>query len=141
QRAERLLARWGISGYADRRFRTLSEGERKRALIARAMMTDPELLILDEPGAGLDLAGRETLVRSLAQLAADPMSPTQVFDTQQAGEVPPDSTHARVLREGQVMSAGPIATARPEQPLSEAFRLPLTVSRNAQGRFTAFART
>src|SRR5699024_10107586 len=103
QRAERLLARWGISGYADRRFRTLSEGEPKRALIARAMMTDPELLILDEPGAGLDLAGRETLVRSLAQLAADPMSPTQVLVTHHVEEVPPNFTHALVLREGQVI--------------------------------------
>lgn len=141
ERADQLLARWGIAGYADRRFRTLSEGERKRALIARAMMTDPELLILDEPGAGLDLAGRETLVRSLAQLAADPMSPTQVLVTHHVEEVPPNFTHALVLREGQVISAGPIETALTEETLSEAFRLPLNVSRNAQGRFTAFART
>lgn len=141
QRAERLLARWGIGKYADRRFRTLSEGERKRALIARAMMTDPELLILDEPGAGLDLAGRETLVRSLAQLAADPMSPTQILVTHHVEEVPPNFTHALLLREGQVVSAGPIETALTEDTLSEAFRLPLNVSRNAEGRFTAFART
>lgn len=141
ERADRLLARWGIAGYADRRFRTLSEGERKRALIARAMMTDPELLILDEPGAGLDLAGRETLVRSLSQLAADPLAPTQILVTHHVEEVPPNFTHALLLREGQLVSAGPIETALTEETLSEAFRLPLNVSRNAEGRFTAFART
>lgn len=141
QRAEQLLLRWGIAKYADRRFRTLSEGERKRALIARAMMTDPELLILDEPGAGLDLAGRETLVRSLSQLAADPLSPTQILVTHHVEEVPPNFTHALLLREGQIISAGPIETALTEETLSEAFRLPLNVSRNVDGRFTAFART
>src|SRR5699024_8677494 len=127
--------------YADRHFRTLSEGERKRALIARAMMTDPELLILDEPGAGLDLAGRETLVRSLGQLASDPLAPTQILVTHHVEEIPPNFTHAMLLREGTVISAGPIDTALNETTLSEAFRLPLNVSRNAEGRFTAFART
>lgn len=141
QRAERLLARWGIAGYDDRRFRTLSEGERKRALIARAMMTDPELLILDEPGAGLDLAGRETLVRSLGQLAADPFAPTPILVTHHVEEIPPSFTHAMLLRDGQIVSAGPIDQALTEDTLSEAFRLPLNVSRNAEGRFTAFART
>ena len=141
QRAEHLLSRWGIAKYADRHFRTLSEGERKRALIARAMMTDPELLILDEPGAGLDLEGRETLVRSLSQLAADPLAPTQILVTHHVEEVPPNFTHALLLREGQVVSAGPIETALTEETLSEAFRLPLHVSRNTDGRFTAFART
>lgn len=141
QRAEQLLARWGIAGYADRKFRTLSEGERKRALIARAMMTDPELLILDEPAAGLDLAGRETLVRSLTQLASDPFAPTPILVTHHVEEIPPNFTHAMLLREGQVIAAGPLETALTEETLSEAFRLPLNVSRNAEGRFSAFART
>ena len=141
QRAEFLLKRWGLANYAERRFRTLSEGERKRGLIARAMMTDPELLILDEPGAGLDLAGRETLVRSLSQLAADPFSPTQILVTHHVEEVPPNFTHAMLLRDGEVVSAGPIETALTEETLSDAFHLPLNVSRNADGRFTAFART
>lgn len=141
QRADQLLARWGIAGYSDRKFRTLSEGERKRALIARAMMTDPELLILDEPGAGLDLAGRETLVRSLSRLAADPVAPTPILVTHHVEEVPPNFTHAMILRDGQVISAGPIESALTEDTLSEAFRLPLNVRRNPEGRFTAFART
>ncbi|HEY4557469.1 MAG TPA: ABC transporter ATP-binding protein [Enteractinococcus sp.] len=141
QRADQLLARWGIAGYSGRRFRTLSEGERKRALIARAMMTDPELLILDEPGAGMDLAGRETLVRSLKQLAADTYAPTPILVTHHVEEIPPNFTHAMLLREGRIVSAGPIDTALTEETLSEAFRLPLKVTRNAEGRFTAFART
>ena len=141
QRAEQLLARWGIAGYEDRKFRTLSEGERKRALIARAMMTDPELLILDEPAAGLDLAGRETLVRSLTQLASDAFAPTPILVTHHVEEIPPNFTHAMLLREGQVIAAGPVETALTEETLSEAFRLPLNVSRNAEGRFSAFART
>lgn len=141
QRAERLLARWGIAGYEDRKFHTLSEGERKRALIARAMMTDPELLILDEPAAGMDLAGRETLVRSLSQLATDPFAPTPILVTHHVEEIPPNFTHAMLLRDGQVVSAGPLDTALTEETLSEAFRLPLNVSRNAEGRFSAFART
>jgi len=141
KRAEQLLARWGIGRYSERKFRTLSEGERKRALIARAMMTDPELLILDEPGAGLDLAGRETLVRSLSQLAADHFAPTPILVTHHVEEVPPNFTHAMLLRDGKIVSAGPIDTALTEETLSEAFRLPLNVSRNAEGRFTAFART
>ena len=141
QRAEQLLARWGIAGYEDRKFRTLSEGERKRALIARAMMTDHELLILDEPAAGLDLAGRETLVRSLTQLASDAFAPTPILVTHHVEEIPPNFTHAMLLREGQVIAAGPVETALTEETLSEAFRLPLNVSRNAEGRFSAFART
>jgi iron complex transport system ATP-binding protein len=140
-RADQLLARWGIAGYSNRRFRTLSEGERKRALIARAMMTDPEMLILDEPGAGLDLAGRETLVRSLSRLATDPFAPTPILVTHHVEEIPPNFTHALLLRDGQIISAGPIDAALTEETLSEAFRLPLNVSRNAEGRFTAFART
>ena len=141
ERAEQLLARWGIAGYENRKFRTLSEGERKRALIARAMMTDPELLILDEPAAGLDLAGRETLVRSLTRLASDAFAPTPILVTHHVEEIPPNFTHAMLLREGQVISAGPLDTALTEETLSEAFRLPLNVSRNAEGRFSAFART
>ncbi|MEH0057851.1 ABC transporter ATP-binding protein [Auritidibacter ignavus] len=139
-RARWLLRRWGIAHDGDRRIGTLSEGELKRVLIARAMMTDPELLLLDEPAAGLDLAGRETLVRSLAQLAEDPLAPTPVLVTHHVEDIPQGFTHALVLRNGRVVSAGPIETALTEETLSEAFRLPLHVSRTAGGRFTAFAR-
>ncbi|PXA74441.1 iron ABC transporter ATP-binding protein, partial [Auritidibacter sp. NML120779] len=97
-------------------------------------------LLLDEPAAGLDLAGRETLVRSLAQLAEDPLAPTPVLVTHHVEDIPQGFTHALVLRNGRVVSAGPIETALTEETLSEAFRLPLHVSRTAEGRFTAFAR-
>ena len=85
---------------------TLSEGERKRVQIARALMTDPELLLLDEPAAGLDLGGREDLVRRLAELAQDPDAPAMVLVTHHVEEIPPGFTHALLLREGAVVARG-----------------------------------
>lgn len=138
-RAKWLLRRWGIASYANRKFRTLSEGERKRVLIARAMMTDPELLLLDEPAAGLDLTGRETLVRSLAKLAADDFAPTQVLVTHHVEDIPQNFTHILLLSGGKVVAQGPIESTLTEEKLSEAFKMPLNVSRNAEGRYSAFA--
>lgn len=138
-RARFLLHRWGVASLADRSYRTLSSGERKRVLVARAMMTDPELLLLDEPGAGLDLAGRETLIRSLTKLAADEAAPAQVLVTHHVEEVPPKFTHALLMREGGVVAAGPLASTLTEDNLSEAFRLPLRVTEH-EGRYTAVAR-
>ena len=85
---------------------TLSEGERKRVLIARSLMTDPELLLLDEPAAGLDLGGREELVARLADLAADPDSPALVLVTHHVEEIPPGFSHCLILAEGRVLAAG-----------------------------------
>ena len=93
---------------ADRTFGTLSEGERKRVQIARALMADPELLLLDEPAAGLDLGGREDLVSTLSVLAADPGSPATVLVSHHVEEIPPGFTHALLLRAGRVVAAGPI---------------------------------
>lgn len=138
-RAHSLLRRWGVSGLAERRYGSLSSGERKRVLAARAMMTDPELLLLDEPAAGLDLAGRETLIRSLAQLAADEVAPTQILVTHHVEEVPPGFTHALLMRDGAVVAAGPLGETLTEEHLSEAFRLPLKVTEQ-DGRYTAVAR-
>ena len=138
-RARRLIWQWGLSGYEDRRFGTLSEGERKRVLVARALMTDPELLLLDEPAAGLDLAGRETLVRALTRLAADPVAPALVLVTHHVEEVPPGFTHALLMRQGRVVAAGPIEQTLTEDHLSAAFGLPLKVTRD-EGRYTAVAR-
>ena len=91
----------------DRTFGTLSEGERKRVQIARALMADPELLLLDEPAAGLDLGGREDLVARLTRLAHDPLAPTMVLVTHHVEEIPPGFTHALLLRAGRVVAAGP----------------------------------
>ena len=139
RRAFRLLGQWGMSTFLNRRFATLSEGERKRVQIARALMADPELLLLDEPGAGLDLAGREDLVHRLSQLAADEDAPALVLVTHHLEEVPPGFTHAMLLREGGVVAQGPIDEVLTEENLSTAFDMSLEV-KNDGGRYTAVAR-
>src|SRR5215203_4293558 len=111
ERADVLLAQLRIDALADRTFGTLREGERKRVQIARALMTDPELLLLDEPAAGLDLAGREALVRTLSELALDPYAPASVLVTHHVEEIPPGFTHVLMLREGGVVAQGPIEEA------------------------------
>jgi iron complex transport system ATP-binding protein len=136
-RALALLAVWGLLPLRDRGIATLSEGERKRTLIARALMSNPELLLLDEPGAGLDLAGREDLVQRLAHLAADDTSPAQVLITHHVEEIPPGFTHALLLRGGRVMAQGPIEEALTAASLSETFDLPLELRREA-GRIGAW---
>src|SRR5690606_7219228 len=137
-RADELLAWLNVAEYADRTFGTLSEGERKRVQIARALMTDPELLLLDEPAAGLDLAGREGLVARLAELAYDPDAPALVLVTHHVEEIPPGFTHALLLREGTIVAQGPLAWTITDEHLSKAFGLSLRV-RHEDGRFTARA--
>jgi iron complex transport system ATP-binding protein len=137
-RALVLLTQLGVGQLAHRRYGTLSEGERKRVQIARALMTDPELLLLDEPAAGLDLGGREDLVRRLAELAADPDAPAIVLVTHHVEEIPPGFTHALLLREGSVVAAGLLTETVTSENLSKTFDLPLRVE-YADGRFTARA--
>jgi iron complex transport system ATP-binding protein len=137
-RARALLNQFGVAGLADRRYGTLSEGERKRVQIARAMMTDPELLLLDEPAAGLDLGAREDLVRRLAEMAADPDAPAIVLVTHHVEEIPPGFTHALLLREGSVVASGLLTETVTSENLSKAFDLPLRVA-YVDGRFTARA--
>ncbi len=138
RRAFALLDAWGMSTFLNRPFASLSEGERKRVQIARALMTDPELLLLDEPAAGLDLAGREDLVRRLSLLAADEEAPAIVLVTHHLEEVPPGFTHALLIRDGAVVAQGPLDEVLTEQNLSDTFGLPLTLSRH-NGRFSAVA--
>ena len=140
-RARELLEQLGMGPLAGRAYGTLSEGERKRTLIARALMTDPELLLLDEPAAGLDLGGREDLVARLADLAEDPDAPASVLVTHHVEEIPPGYTHGMLLREGKVVAAGLLDDVMTSEPLSETFGLPLTVERRNGGRFTAYRRT
>ena len=139
RRAKMLLSRFGVLELAERRYGTLSEGERKRVQIARAMMTDPELLLLDEPAAGMDLGGREDLLRRLARLAADPDAPAMVLVTHHVEEIPAGMSHALLLGAGRVVAQGLIEQVLTSEPLSEAFGIPLQVERQ-DGRFYARAR-
>jgi iron complex transport system ATP-binding protein len=137
-RAVELLARVGLRAFADRRFGSLSEGERKRVLLARALMTDPELLLLDEPAAGLDLGAREALLRLLTRLATAPGASPSVLVTHHVEEIPVGTTHALLLARGRVVAAGPVADVVTGPLLSRAFGIPLQVAAGG-GRFAARA--
>jgi iron complex transport system ATP-binding protein len=121
QRAVDMLESLGAEHLAERSYGTLSEGERKRVLIARALMTDPELLLLDEPAAGLDLGGREELLARLTDLAADPDAPALVLVTHHVEEVPPGFSHGLLLSEGKVVAAGLLPDVLTAENLSAAF--------------------
>ena len=135
-RAESLLVELGVRDLSDRTFGTLSEGERKRVQIARALMVDPELMLLDEPAAGLDLGGREDLVATLSALATAPASPAMVLVSHHVEEIPPGFTHALLLRKGAVVAAGPIEETLTEAHLSATFGMPLALG-HEDGRWTA----
>jgi iron complex transport system ATP-binding protein len=137
-RADDLLKQLRIDNLTDRTFGTLSEGERKRVQIARALMTDPELLLLDEPAAGLDLTGRESLVRTLSELALDPYAPASVLVTHHVEEIPAGVTHALLLKRGRVVASGPLRVTLTAENLTETFELPLALS-EADGRWAARA--
>jgi len=137
-RAMGLLTTLGVRDLAERTFGTLSDGERKRALIARALMPNPELLLLDEPAAGLDLGGREDLLKRLTALAKDPTSPATIIITHHIEEIPEGTTHALLLREGEVVSVGPIEAVITSENLSTAYGLPVSVTSDS-GRYFARA--
>jgi iron complex transport system ATP-binding protein len=138
-RAAGLLTALGVDGMAGRRFGTLSEGERKRVLIARALMTDPELLLLDEPAAGLDLGGREDLLARLSTMANDPDAPATVLVTHHVEEIPPGFTHAMLMREGAVVAQGLLEAVLSEDNLSKAFGVDLALQRVGE-RYFAYRR-
>jgi len=135
-RALDTLESVGAEHLADRTYGTLSEGERKRVLIARSLMTDPELLLLDEPAAGLDLGGREELVARLADLAADPDSPALVLVTHHVEEIPPGFSHCLILSEGRVLAAGLLRDTLTAANLSAAFGQSIAVD-TVDGRYFA----
>jgi len=139
-RAGDLLVEVGAHHLTDRTFGTLSEGERKRVQIARALMTDPELLLLDEPAAGLDLGGREDLVSTLSTLAMDAESPATVLVSHHVEEIPPGFTHGLLLRGGRVVASGLLDSVITEQNLSAAFGMPLALT-HQDGRWAARRRT
>jgi iron complex transport system ATP-binding protein len=138
ERASELLAQLRIDRLANRTFGTLSEGERKRVQIARALMTDPELLLLDEPAAGLDLAGRESLVMTLGELAQDRYAPASVLVTHHVEEIPNGITHVMLLKAGEIVAAGPLRDTLTADNLTKTFEVELSLN-EADGRWTARA--
>lgn len=135
-RAAALLQAFGMGDFAEREFWTLSEGERKRVQIARALMSDPELLLLDEPAAGLDLGGREELLAALTELAGDHRSPAIVLVTHHVEEIPVGFTHVLLLRGGEVVAAGPLESTLTAENLSATYAMPVELSAEG-GRYTA----
>jgi iron complex transport system ATP-binding protein len=139
RRAKRVLAEWGLGGHEAQAVGTLSEGEAKRLQLARAIMTDPELLLLDEPTAGLDLGAREELLAMLGAFAGVSNSPAIIMVTHHLEEIPPGFTHALVLTNGTIAEAGPIAETLTSEKISRAYGLTIDVS-HENGRFSARAR-
>lgn len=137
-RARDVLGLMGAAALSERLFGTLSEGERKRVQIARAMMTDPELLLLDEPAAGLDLGAREDLVTRLGGIATDRWAPAQVLVTHHVEEIPAGFTHVLLLRDGRAVASGPIHEVLTGRNLSETFGTRLR-SGQVRGRYWARA--
>jgi iron complex transport system ATP-binding protein len=135
-RARALLERMGCGHLVGRPVVTASDGERQRVQLARTLMVEPDLLLLDEPTAGLDFGGREALVSRLAELARDPAAPPTVLVTHHVEEIPPGFTHALLLRDGAVLAAGPLESTLTADTLSACFGLPVTLERRA-GRFLA----
>jgi iron complex transport system ATP-binding protein len=138
-RAAACLERMGVGAFAEHRLDTLSSGEQQRVFLARTLMNDPALLLLDEPSARLDLAGREQLVGALEELVRDPQAPPLVLVTHHVDEVPPGMTHALLLREGRIVTAGPIGRALTSGSLTACFGLPLHLERRSGGRLSAWA--
>ncbi|CAB4585296.1 MAG: ATP-binding cassette domain-containing protein [Actinobacteria bacterium] len=138
-RAMALLTALGVRELGDRNFGSLSEGEKKRVQIARALMADPELLLLDEPASSLDLGGREDLLKRIEVFAKDPLAPATVIVTHHIEEIPAGTTHALLLKEGSEVAKGDINTVITDLNLSNAYGLPISVQSEG-GRFFARAR-
>jgi iron complex transport system ATP-binding protein len=137
-RAIALLTTFGVRELGSREYGTLSEGEKKRVQIARALMTDPELLLLDEPAAGLDVGGREDLLSRLTNFSSDLSAPATILVTHHIEEIPVGTTHALILKSGKVAVSGPIEQVITSEHISAIFEIPITVS-NESGRYFARA--
>jgi len=138
RRALRVLAEWHLEHLADRTFGTLSDGEQKRVQIARAIMTDPELLLLDEPAASLDLGAREELVSLLGGYAQAPSTPAMIMVTHHVEEIPIGFTHVLLMADGGAVAAGPLRETLTAEALTETFGVPITLTEH-DGRYAARA--
>ena len=139
-RALGCLARMGVARFAERPFESLSSGERQRVLLARTLMNDPAIVLLDEPSARLDLAGREHLVHALDDFATHSDAPPLVVVTHHVDDIPTATTHVLMLCDGRVLRRGPVDDVLDAAALSECFGLALSLERRADGRFSAWAR-
>lgn len=135
-RAVALLTTFGVREFADRCYGTLSEGEKKRVQIARALMADPELLLLDEPASGLDLGGREDLLQRFSHFASDPAAPATIVVTHHIEEIPQGTTHALLLKNAEVAVSGPVADVITTEHISAVFGIAISVTHES-GRFFA----
>lgn len=140
RRAVDCLDRMGVADFADRSFGTLSSGEQQRVLLARTLMNDPAVVLLDEPSARLDLAGREQLVGALGELAADPDAPPVVLVTHHVDEIPDGMTHVLLLRNGRTVTSGGLHEHLTSDSLSACFGLDLELERRDDGRLSAWSR-
>lgn len=138
RRAQRVLAEWKLDHLEHRRFGELSDGEQKRVQIARSVMTDPELLLLDEPAASLDLGAREELLQLLSGYAASPNAPAMIMVTHHVEEIPIGFDRALLLAHGQITAAGPLAEVVTAENLSATFGLSLELDER-DGRYSARA--
>jgi len=139
EKADRLLALGRVAELGNRPFGVISEGERQQVLLARALMSDPELLLLDEPFAGLDLGARERLLARLAAVAADPGSPPIVLVTHHCEEIPPGFTHGALVSDGQMVASGPLSDVVTSARVSACFGVDVTVG-CTDGRWWSRAR-
>jgi iron complex transport system ATP-binding protein len=139
RRARRVLAEWRLESVTHREVGTLSEGEQKRLQIARSIMTDPEVLLLDEPSAGLDLGMREELMSMLSAFASSPTAPAIIMVTHHVEEIPRGFTHVLLLADGKVSAQGPLSETLTSENLTKAFGVNVEVVNNS-GRFSAVAR-
>jgi len=135
-RAVALLTTFGVRDMADRPYYTLSDGEKKRVQIARALMSDPELLLLDEPTAGLDLGGREDLLRRFAEYSTDPFAPASIVVTHHIEEIPFGTTHALIIKNGLIAVSGPVSSVITSEHMTAVFGINIEVTA-ANGRFFA----
>ncbi|WP_382305537.1 ABC transporter ATP-binding protein [Herbiconiux sp. UC225_62] len=138
RRAQRVLSEWKLDHLSERLFGSLSDGEQKRVQIARSVMTDPELLLLDEPAASLDLGAREELLQLLGGYASAPEAPAIVMVTHHVEEIPRGFTHALLLNDGGIVASGPISEVLTSENLETTFGLPITLNEE-DGRYTARA--
>ena len=138
-KALQCLDKMGVGHFAEREIGSLSSGEQQRVLLARVLMCDPIAILLDEPSARLDLGGREQLVQLLSQFAQENSNLPSVLVTHHVDEIPLSTTHCALLKDGRILTSGPLHQTLTTETLSECFSAPLVVEQRPNGRLSAYA--